>query len=132
MSFAGAFIRALWTFAPAPAIHLMVAPLVMFAWRSRVRPRMTIRLDRSATPPLSRPAAPPLSTAAPNWDAVMHETAPFDRGPARIAETQQARHFVESLARRIVPRCSQQPIVTPLRDVEQQRVASRRDQRDEG
>ena len=73
MSFAGAFIRALWTFAPAPAIHLVVAPLVMFAWRSRVRPRMTIQLDRSATPPLSRPAAPPLPTATPNWDAVLHE-----------------------------------------------------------
>ena len=83
MSFPGAFIRALWTFAPAPAIHLLVAPLVMFAWRSRVRPRMTIQLDRSATPPLSRPAAPPLSTATPNWDAVLHETPPsFDPGPA--------------------------------------------------
>ena len=83
MSFPGAFIRALWTFAPAPAIHLLVAPLVMFAWRSRVRPRMTIQLDRSATPSPSRPATPPLPTATPIWDGV-HEAPSFDPGPAPL------------------------------------------------
>jgi hypothetical protein len=36
--------RALWAFAPGPLIHLVAAPLVLFAWRSRVVPlRVTVR-----------------------------------------------------------------------------------------
>ena len=48
MSFAGAFIRALWTYAPAPAIHLVIAPLVSDSAAATVRPAAFARRATSA------------------------------------------------------------------------------------
>ena len=73
MSLEGALLRALWTYVPAPIVHLVAAPLVMLAWRSRLVPaRTALRIEWMGSAPLAaRPPDPALSAAAPNWDAVL-------------------------------------------------------------
>jgi hypothetical protein len=72
MSMEGALRRALWSFAPAPFIHLLAAPLVLLAWRSRVLPvRITLRAASEPTPFVARVPAPPLPAATPDWDSVL-------------------------------------------------------------
>jgi hypothetical protein len=96
MSLEGALARALWTYVPAPIIHLVAAPLVLLAWRSRVVPgRVTMRRQRDervASAAAVLVPGPPLATATPNWDAVLRPSslpawaagpgpAPFERVP---------------------------------------------------
>jgi hypothetical protein len=77
MSLEGAMRRALWSYAPAPLIHLLAAPLVLLAWRSRVIPtRVTTRVERSSAPLVARVPAPPLPAATPDWDSVLHSSSP--------------------------------------------------------
>lgn len=72
MSMEGALRRSLWSFAPAPFIHLLAAPLVLLAWRSRVVPlRITLRAAPQPTPLVARVPAPPLPAATPDWDSVL-------------------------------------------------------------
>ncbi|HEU4369686.1 MAG TPA: hypothetical protein VFV05_15810 [Methylomirabilota bacterium] len=73
MSLEGALLRALWTYVPGPIVHLVAAPLMMLAWRSRVVP---VRAPaRAARPPVEPPAlratGPALAVATPNWDSVL-------------------------------------------------------------
>jgi hypothetical protein len=73
MSLEGALLRSFWTYVPGPLIHLIAAPLVLLAWRSRVVPVRTLRLARAGTyeaPLFVGLPAPPLGGATPNWDAV--------------------------------------------------------------
>src|SRR2546425_2410428 len=42
----------------------------------------------------------------------------LDLGSARIAESEQRRHLVEGLARRVIARLAQQPVPSPGRHVE--------------
>ena len=77
MSFEGAMRRALWAFAPGPLIHLVAAPLVLLAWRSRVVPlRTTVRAEPGPRSPLTRQPAPPLAASAPDWDSVLRGSTP--------------------------------------------------------
>jgi hypothetical protein len=94
MSLEGALLRALWTYVPGPIIHLVAAPLVLLAWRSRVVPvRTAARIERDERFASARVAwspGPPLAAATPNWDAVLRPSslpawaagpgpAPFER-----------------------------------------------------
>ena len=74
MSLEGAMRRSLWSFAPAPLVHLLAAPLVLLAWRSRLIPVRIVFRAKSvdATPPAARPPAPPLPSSTPDWDSVLH------------------------------------------------------------
>jgi hypothetical protein len=82
MSFEGAMRRALWAFAPGPLIHLVAAPLVLLAWRSRVVPlRVTMRPESGRSSRLTRLPAPPLAASTPDWDSVLRAPTP----PARSA-----------------------------------------------
>lgn len=77
MSLEGALRRALWSFAPAPLVHLVAAPLVLLAWRSRVVPaRVVVRVERQAPPLAARAPAPPLPPATPDWDSILHVPPP--------------------------------------------------------
>jgi hypothetical protein len=72
MSLEGALRRSLWSFAPAPIIHLLTAPLVLLAWRPRVVPaRITVRAAREPVPLVARMPAPPLPASTPDWDSVL-------------------------------------------------------------
>jgi hypothetical protein len=72
MSLEGALRRSLWSFAPAPVIHLLAAPLVLLAWRPRVVPtRITVRAAREPVPLVARMPAPPLPASTPDWDSVL-------------------------------------------------------------
>ena len=85
MSFEGAMRRTLWAFAPGPLIHLVAAPLVLLAWRSRVvRLRVSGRPEPVPGLPVSR-VPPPLAPAAPDWDSVMRASARPRRGPGPSA-----------------------------------------------
>jgi hypothetical protein len=77
MSFEGAMRRALWAFAPGPLIHLVAAPLVLLAWRSRVVPlRVTVRSEPGRSSRLTRLPAPPLAASTPDWDSVLRAPTP--------------------------------------------------------
>jgi hypothetical protein len=77
MSFEGAMRRALWAYAPGPLIHLVAAPLVLLAWRSRVVPiRVSVRPTSTATSPSMRTPAPPLAASTPDWDSVLRVSPP--------------------------------------------------------
>lgn len=77
MSFEGAMRRALWAYAPGPLIHLVAAPLVLLAWRSRVVPiRMNLRSTSAATSPLMRTPASPMPASTPDWDSVLRVSRP--------------------------------------------------------
>jgi hypothetical protein len=85
MSFEGAMRRALWAFAPGPLVHLVAAPLVLLAWRSRVvRVRVTVRSDPEPASPLMRAPAPPLAPSTPDWDSVLR-TSPWSAWKATAA-----------------------------------------------
>ena len=56
---------------------------------------------------------------------------PVDRGPARIAEAEEARALVERLARRVVERRAEDGERAALPDLEQHRVTAAREQADE-
>jgi hypothetical protein len=71
MSLEGALLRALWTYVPAPIIHLVAAPLVLLAWRSRLVPLRVVRAQRLAVAPLATRPGPAVAAATPNWDAVL-------------------------------------------------------------
>jgi hypothetical protein len=81
MSLEGALRRSLWSFAPAPFVHLLAAPLVLLAWRSRVvATRVVIREERgSGNPPGTRGPASPRPGAGPDWDSVLHAEPPTRR-----------------------------------------------------
>jgi hypothetical protein len=73
MSLEGALLRSFWTYVPGPLLHLVAAPLVLLAWRSRVVPVRTLRLARAGVyeaPLFVGLPAPPLGGTTPNWDAV--------------------------------------------------------------
>ena len=94
MSFEGAMRRALWAFAPGPMIHLVAAPLVLLAWRSRVVPlRSTVRADPRPSPLLTRLPAPPLAASTPDWDSVLRVATPsaWSASPAGAAIVRGAR-----------------------------------------
>ncbi len=55
----------------------------------------------------------------------------LDHRAAGVAQSQHARHLVERFARRIVPCLAQHPVPSPAGHVEQERVSSGYDQRDE-
>jgi len=76
MSLEGALRRALWSFAPAPFVHLLAAPLMLVAWRSRLLPvRLIVRKEPRPGPPvLSRSSA--LGPASPDWDSVLRVAPP--------------------------------------------------------
>ena len=64
MSFEGAMRRALWAFAPGPLIHLVAAPLVLLAWRSRLVPlRASVRTDPGSSLLTRLPAPPQIGLA---------------------------------------------------------------------
>jgi hypothetical protein len=81
MSLEGALLRTLWTYVPAPIIHLVAAPLVMLAWRSRLVPaRSALRAQWMGSAPLAaRLPEPARSAAAPNWDSVLRLSRPSAR-----------------------------------------------------
>jgi hypothetical protein len=82
MSFEGAMRRALWAFAPGPLIHLVAAPLVLLAWRSRVVPlRITARAESGYGGAMSRVPALPLAASTPDWDSVLRAPAPSTWAP---------------------------------------------------
>jgi hypothetical protein len=87
MSFEGAMRRALWAYAPGPLIHLVAAPLVLLAWRSRVVPiRVGARPTSASTSPLMRTPAPPLAASTPDWDSVLRVSpSAWSARPARPA-----------------------------------------------
>jgi hypothetical protein len=73
MSLEGALRRSLWSFAPAPIVHLLAAPLMLLAWRSRVTPgRLIGRGEREAFTLFPRRSA----ASSPDWDSVLHVSAP--------------------------------------------------------
>lgn len=77
MSMEGALRRSLWSFAPAPIIHLIAAPLVLLAWRSRIIPvRFTQRTVPESSPLVNRVPAPPLPASTPDWDSVLQVETP--------------------------------------------------------
>jgi hypothetical protein len=84
MSLEGALRRSLWSFAPAPFVHLLAAPLVLLAWRSRVvATRAGGREERASGNALAgRAPAPSLPSAAPDWDSVLHPEPPARRASA--------------------------------------------------
>ncbi len=72
MSLEGALRRSLWSFAPAPFIHFLAAPLVLLAWRPRVVPvRISVRAERELDLLVARVPAPPLPASTPDWDSVL-------------------------------------------------------------
>ena len=84
MSLEGALRRSLWSFAPAPIIHLLAAPLVLLAWRPRLVPvRTTVRAERETVPLAARVPAPPLPASTPDWDSVLKvpSSAQWTSGP---------------------------------------------------
>jgi hypothetical protein len=77
MSLEGALRRCLWSYAPAPFISLLAAPLVLLAWRSRlVSARVVVRAARAQAPLVARVPAPPLPSATPDWDSVLQVSPP--------------------------------------------------------
>jgi hypothetical protein len=78
MSLEGALRRSLWSFAPAPFVHLLAAPLMLVAWRSRLTPlRLVVRGEpRIATPASGRATGASLPPASPDWDSVLHVSSP--------------------------------------------------------
>ena len=95
MSFEGAMRRALWAFAPGPLIHLVAAPLVLLAWRSRVVPvRATVRGSSGPGSPMRSPVA----VSTPDWDSVLRVAPPsaWSATPAGAVFERGAReHHVE-------------------------------------
>jgi hypothetical protein len=74
MSLEGALRRSLWSFAPAPFVHLLAAPLVLLAWRSRLIPlRFSVHGESRAAAPSSARATGPTS---PDWDSILHVSTP--------------------------------------------------------
>ena len=49
----------------------------------------------------------------------------LDGRAAGIVEPQQTRDFVEGLARSVIARLTQQPLVPPIPDMQQERVSAR-------
>jgi hypothetical protein len=100
MSLEGALRRSLWSFAPAPFVHLLAAPLVLLAWRSRVvATRIVIREERaSGNPPGIRGPASPRPGAGPDWDSVLQAEPPARRasvqGPAAFQRAGRERGLV--------------------------------------
>lgn len=89
MSFEGAMRRALWAFAPGPLIHLVAAPLVLLAWRSRVVPlRVSVGPEPGRSSRLTRLPAPPLAASTPDWDSVLRAPTPsaWSASPAAAVE----------------------------------------------
>jgi hypothetical protein len=77
MSMEGALRRCLWSYAPAPFISLLAAPLVLLAWRSRlVSARVVVRAARAQAPLVARVPGPPLPSATPDWDSVLQVSTP--------------------------------------------------------
>jgi hypothetical protein len=77
MSLEGALRRSLWSYAPAPFLHLLAAPLVLLAWRSRLASaRVVVRAERAAPPLVARVPAPPLPSATPDWDSALQASPP--------------------------------------------------------
>jgi hypothetical protein len=77
MSLEGALRRCLWSYAPAPFVSLLAAPLVLLAWRSRlVSARVVVRAARAQAPLVARVPAPPLPSATPDWDSVLQVSPP--------------------------------------------------------
>lgn len=100
MSMEGALRRSLWSFAPAPMIHLIAAPFVLLAWRSRVVPvRFTLRVASEPTPLLTRVPAPPLPASTPDWDSVLQVDTP---APWMSSSTAFERPTREREAREVV------------------------------
>ena len=86
MSLEGALRRSLWSFAPAPFIHFLAAPLVLLAWRPRVVPvRISVRAERELDLLVARVPAPPLPASTPDWDSVLRvpTSAQWMPGPER-------------------------------------------------
>jgi hypothetical protein len=81
MSLEGALRRSLWSFAPAPIVHLLAAPLILLAWRSRVTPGRLIGRERDAFTLFPRRSG---SAPSPDWDSVLHASPPAPKasGPA--------------------------------------------------
>jgi hypothetical protein len=77
MSLEGALRRCLWSYAPAPFVSLLAAPLVLLAWRSRLASaRVVVRAARAQAPLVARVPAPPLPSATPDWDSVLQVSTP--------------------------------------------------------
>ena len=68
LSFEGAFLRAFGGFVPAPLIHLAAAPMVLLAFRPRVKRPRAARRARAAAP---LELGPPLAVETPNYDDVL-------------------------------------------------------------
>jgi hypothetical protein len=93
MSLEGALRRSLWSFAPAPLVHLLAAPLMLIAWRSRLTAMpLVVRWSSSAsaTPARSPATSPP---ASPDWDSILHVSppAPWVPGPNSTAAERTGR-----------------------------------------
>ena len=99
MSFEGAMRRALWAFAPGPLIHLVAAPLVLLAWRSRVVPlRVGVRADPERRSLMTSLPAPPQVAATPDWDSVLRGPTSSPRSSASagaVFERGVSEHHVE-------------------------------------
>jgi hypothetical protein len=94
MSLEGALTRTLWTYVPAPIIHLVAAPLVLLGWRSRVVPLRASRHERAerrSEAAVQLFPGPALAASTPDWDAVLRRSSrparaagpgptPFERG----------------------------------------------------
>jgi len=73
LSFEGAITRAFGAFVPAPLIHLAAAPMVLLAFRPRVKPSRAVARGRGTVTPRGRGAA--AVTASPNYDDVLRSPA---------------------------------------------------------
>jgi hypothetical protein len=94
MSLEGALRRSLWSFAPAPFIHLLAAPLVLLAWRPRLVPvRITARAEREPVALVARVPAPPLPASTPDWDSVLRvrPSAQGTSGPGTVMSERAGR-----------------------------------------
>jgi hypothetical protein len=114
LSFEGALMRAFGLYVPAPLIHLVAAPCVLLAFRSRVAPSRPGLRARAAGPPPWVPASPVPAPAS--YDDVLRRSPhlPWATAPGGVAfERARPRDVEPAPASAVASEPAEAPAVVP-------------------